>query len=350
MPELMSSEREMIPAIIGLGKALGGQKVTNFDIARMMNKRPEGVERLMRRVGIQERPWATKDQSTSDLATLSLYNALVSAQIKAEALKAIIVGTNSADYRGVPLASMLQEKVGATTQVNCFDTEAGCVGFLKALYVIYIDLTSEIGQGGPQAAVGAEILTRNINPDDATTFPLFGDAAGAVIVQAIPAREGFPKPTFRFGNDGRLAEALYVPAGGSKFPASMETVRNKEHSIKMDGHVVGENAVKRMAEIVELVIQIAGVTKNDIHRMFPHQANLEIIKGVAQKLNFPWKQVYVNIERMGNTSTASIPVALKDAYDEGKLLPNELIVLCTFGAGLNWGAAVIPTVGLPPKS
>lgn len=346
----MKQEREVIPVFKGLGKALGSRRVTNEDIAKMMGRKKEVIDRMMRGVGIQERPQVAEAETTSTLAAGALLESLAMAQEKPENLKAIVVGTNSADYLGVALATMLQNLVGASTIGSYRDVHAGCMGFLHALDIVYKDLSSKFGQGGPQAVLGAEVLSRFIDPNDAATFPLFGDAAGAIIVDNIPDNNGFARYIkFYFGGDGQYTESLYVRGGGSRFPPSAETVEKGWHAMYMDGPTVEKYAVSQMAESVKRVMEMVRITNDDVLLLIPHQANLGIIKKMAQMLNFPFERVYTNIEKMGNTSTASIPVALTDAHDEGKLPSNELIVICGFGAGFNFGAAVIPTVGLPPK-
>lgn len=353
-------EREQIPAITGIGKAIGEKTVTNKDIEDILRKhrglvdkiiRRDGVvERLMKRVGIEERRWAGKGQATSDLALEALQGALKMAQIEPQELKALIVGTSSPDYLGVPVSAMLQEKIKSPNVGVYRDVQAACVGFLHTLDDVYKSLTSRLGPGGPQAVVGAEVLSRSIDPSRRETFLLFGDAAGAVIVENVRDKNRLSsRIAFSFGADGRFAEKLYIPAGGSKMPPSKETLQQNLHCMQMDGPLIAENAVKRMAESVKYVLKKANLKAGEINLLIPHQANREIIEDVAKELNFPKDRVYINIQRYGNTSAASIPLAMKDAYDEGKLQAGEFVVLCAFGAGLEYGAAVIPMVGLDPN-
>lgn len=353
-------ESKTIPAITGIGKAIGEKTVTNKDIEDLLRKhrglvdriiRRDGVvERLMHRVGIEERRWAGDGQATSDLALEALRGALKMAQIEPQELKALIVGTSSPDYLGVPVAAIIQEKIKSPNVGVYRDVQAACVGFLHSLDDVFTSLTSRLGPGGPQAVVGAEVLSRSIDPSRRETFLLFGDAAGAVIVENVRDKNRLSsRIAFSFGADGRFAEKLYIPAGGSKMPPSRETLQQNLHCMQMDGPLIAENAVKRMVESIEYVLEKVNLKAGEINVLIPHQANREIIEDVAKKLNFSRDRVYINIQRYGNTSAASIPLAMKDAYDEGKLQAGEFVVLCAFGAGLGYGAAVIPMVGLDPN-
>lgn len=340
--------KETAPGIIGLGSDLGRLEVNNAAIAEFLGRKLEVVNRMMVRVGIEKRYWADRNQATSDLAHNALVRALEMAGKSPESLKAIIVGTMSGDYDAVPVSAILQHKIGAKDLGNYYDLGAACVGFLHSLYEAYKSLTSPLGEEGPYGVIGAEVISRSIHPSKPETFMLFGDAAGAVIVDNVPDTQGmFKHISFQFGADGSRVEDLYVPAGGSKRPPTTYTVRMRMHSISMRGKPVKDQAVRRMAECMNLVFEKSGLKPGDVAMLFPHQANLEIIEEVAKSLNFPMEKVYVNIHRIGNTSAASIPVALTDAYYEGKLFPNQIIGMCSFGAGMEYGGALIPTVGLP---
>lgn len=347
----MSVTKETIPGFLGLGKAVGSRKISNEMIAQMLGRRVEVVNRLGGRTGIENRNWVDEDQATSDLATEAIIMALEMAKTEPRSLKAIRVGTMSEDYHAVPVSAMVQERVGSPNLGNYHDVGAACVSFLHALYGTYTSLTSPLGEGGPQAVVGAEVISRSIDKSRPDTFLLFGDAASAVIMDNVPDSYGlFKYIAFQFGADGRHAKELYIPSGGSRSPSSHETIENKEHCIFMNGKLVKINAVSRMVECLHMVFEKVGLKPGDLAMLFPHQANLEIIEDVAKSLNFPMERIYVNIDRVGNTSAASIPLAMTDAYYEGKLLPDEMIGMCSFGAGMEFGAAVMPTVGLPPRA
>lgn len=357
------TERE-IPGIVGIGTATGRRKVSNADVAERIAYNGEGskdpsswlklisaVERMLRPVGTSHRYWADEGQATSDLAAEALLGALEMANYTPRELMAITVGTMSSDYVGVPIAPAVQHKTSSRENISAKDIGAACVGFLHALYDAYTNLTSPFGRGAPQAVVGSEVLSKHIHPSHRETFGLFGDGAGAVIVDSLKDKHNmFTKIAFEFGTDGEHQRDLYVPAGGTVNPTTFETVSGNQHCLQMNGALVKEHAIRRMVESVDHVMDAADIKVGDISLFISHQANLQIILGVAKKLGIPTKLVYKNIERYGNTSAASIPLAMKDAYDEGRLVPDEIVILASFGAGFTYGAAVIPTVGLPKRT
>lgn len=361
---------QMIPGIVGLGKAVGDRKITNDDIIGMIDlsdwqaKRDDRPNRkvrtaaeimptLLRPVGIESRNWVSERTTrvNSELAFEALLEAIAMSGFDKNDLKGITVGTMTQDNIGSPVASILQDKLGHPNEGHFRDVGAACVGFLHALNVVYTNLTSPLGAGSPQAAIGSEILSRAINPKDPNTFPLFADAAGAVVVANMPDRQNLlAHVAFDFGADGSLRDDLGVKAGGSLMPTTAETIEEGLNFIHMNGPIVAREAVRRMTESAERVLEKAGVTKGEILLVIPHQANLELIKAVVRNLEIPFdEKVFTNIEYTGNTSAASIPVAMSDAYHAGRLLPNEFVLMCSFGAGMTYGSAVIPLVGLPLK-
>ena len=345
------SSKEVIPGIRSIGMATGGRLVTNAEIANQLGENKQLIDRYARKFGPQQRYWATENEVTSDLAAGAVIDALEMAGRSPEELTAIICGTDSSDVLGVALASIVQYKVGAPKEGIHHDVVAGCVGFLRAVREVYLDLSSPFGKGGLQVAVGAEILSRHIHPSRRDTYVLFGDAAGALLIENVPDDQGLKnKIQFEFITDGEYAEALCVPAGGSKLPTSKETVEGNLHIVYMNGPLVESVAVPRMVEVVKKVMEKARVTIGDISLFVIHQANYRMILDAVKQLELPIEKVFINIDRMGNTSTASTPIVLKEAYNQGKIKPNELIVIVAFGAGLNCGAAVLPTVGLPPRA
>lgn len=341
--------KELRPEIIGLGKASGSRVVTNADIDQMLGMRPGVVERLGKAVGLNERHWIVEGESTSTLAAKAAEAAMEMAQIDRNSIKSIYVATSLSDYLGVPTSAQLQDRLGIPTSVAVRDITAACPGFIHALQITYADLSSPYGLGGPQLAVASEILTRGIKESQKQTFILFGDGAGAVVVDNVEVDESLPKAKFAFGADGSFMEQLYMPAGGTVMPIDQDTIDKGLNVLGMNGAVVKEQAVRRMCELAEYVLNETGATVSDIDLFVPHQANLEIMTAVASKLNFPIKRVFVNIQKYGNTSAASIPLALTEAYEEGRLKKGDLVMSTTFGAGLGFGAALIPMNGLPEK-
>jgi 3-oxoacyl-[acyl-carrier-protein] synthase-3 len=359
---------EKIPGIVGLGKAVGSITISTeevldkIDFSEWEKKRGEnrashnsrGLKAVARKVieptGVLERHWIGEGETTSTMAAEAINQACEMAGIDSSELKGITIATMSQDNGGTPASSMLQEKLGLANEGRYRDIAAACVGFVHALEIVYTNLTSPLGGEGPQAVVGAEVLSPLANPKDPQTYPLFGDAAGAAIVKMVPDKQGlFSKIAFVTGADGRYSEELGIRAGGSRVPMSHEALDRGDHLIHMNGPVVAREAVRRMSEYVEYAMEKANVRPGDLLLLIPHQANLELIKNVAKNLNFPIEKVAVSIDRMGNTSSASIPTAMRDAYDAGRLAPDSLIAICSFAAGMNFGAAVIPTAGLPDK-
>ncbi len=356
-----------IPGIVAIGASLGKKHVTNRDIGELLDAHRNGdnpniseklkerlrkaVDRMLSPVGTNSRYWADGNQSTSDLACEAAEEALQMAGISPRELRAITVGTMSQDYLGVPVAPAVQYKLEARDNIPAKDIQAACAGFLYVLHDVYKDLTSDLGKGGPQLGVGAEILSRHIHPSHGETFGLFGDAAGAFVADLVVDNQKLSsKIAFHFGADGQYQEDLYIPGGGTKYPTTQETLNQGMHCLQMNGKIIEEQAIRRMAESTEAVMEAADLKTGDVSLFIPHQANKKIILEVARLLNFPTEKVYINIQRYGNTSAASIPLAMKDAYLEGKLVPDEMILLASLGAGLSFGAAAIPTTGLPKRS
>lgn len=342
--------KETLPAITGLGKAEPINRITNQVIADMLGRRVQALDRIARVTGVKERGWLEREKATSDLAYDALMNALTMRGIRGEDLTAgITVATMSEDFNAVPVASMLQERVGAPNFAKYHDVGGACAGFLLALHEAYMNADSDFGLKGPKAVIGAEVISRSIDPSHVNTFILFGDGAGAAIVENVQDTSNLRRHIgFSYGAEGKYAENLMVPAGGSKIPASRETIEDssKPHCIYMDGDLVEKNAIERMAQSTVEAMEKAGVTINDVSLFVYHQANLAIIRAVGNKLNIPGERVYVNIHRVGNTSAASVPIALTDANSEGKLKPGEIIVAAAFGGGFTWGAVAIPWIGI----
>lgn len=346
-----------IPAITGIGKAIGRNVITNEVIDDRLGRKKGLTGRAMRRnnIGIEQRYWVTFEnhqtgQTTSDLSVEALVQSIEMAGIDKNDLKKIVVATSSPDYLGVSVAAMVQHKLGLKTNIQAYDLAAGCTGWLQGLDEAFANLESPRGRGCPQAVIGAEILSPILSKEIVNTFIVFGDAAGATIVDLVKPDAGAPtNMAFVPGVDGSLADKLNVPGGGSKYPTSQYTLDNDMHSMYMDGDIIKENAIKRMTEVSKKALEEAGVPMEDVALFIPHQANLSIIQATADGLNFPMEKVMVTIDRYGNTSAASIPTALREAWDTGRIKRNDMMVVATFGAGLEFAAAVLPMVGLPKK-
>ena len=320
-------------AILGTGSAVPSAVVTNDDLAKLVDTTDEWITT---RTGIKERRVLEEDKAASDLARLASERALENAGLEVADLDAIIVGTCTADYQFPSLACVLEAKLGAK-EVFSFDVNAACSGFLNALSVA--DMFVRSGRIRKALVVGTDVLSRFLDWEDRSTCILFGDGAGAAVLGVSDDGRGILSA--RLQTDGSYAETLYVRAGGSKRPATVETVENREHSIFMNGKEVFKVAVRSMEEISRRVLGEAELCVDDVSLVVPHQANRRIITALAARLCIPMEKVIVNLHKYGNTSAASIPVALDEVRREGRIATGDIVLLNAFGAGFAWGAAVI---------
>jgi 3-oxoacyl-[acyl-carrier-protein] synthase-3 len=307
--------------------------LTNFDLEKMVDTSDEWIRT---RTGIVERRIADPDTATSDLAMESARAALASAQMEPAELDLILVATVTPDMFFPCTASILQQGLGAT-RAAAFDILVGCTGFVYGLAV-----AREMIAGGiyrHALVIGAETLSKITDWQDRSTCVLFGDAAGAAIV--APVQDGHGILAYSLGNDGTNADALKIPAGGSRMRPTAETVSKRLHYLIMNGPEVFKFAVRVLAESSEDVVRRAGLSMSDIDIAIPHQANLRIIDAAAKRLNIPYERFVRNLERYGNTSAASIPLALDEAVREGAIRPGDHVLLASFGAGLSWGTMVL---------
>ncbi len=320
--------------IVGIGAYTPERVLTNQDLERMVDTSDQWIRE---RTGIRERRIAAEHEATSDLGYQASLRALEHAGLTAEDLDMIIVGTATPDMLFPATACLIQAKLGIRNR-PCFDVEAGCPGFVFTLEVARGMLSLNNGYRRI-LVVGADTLSRITDWTDRNTCVLFGDGAGAVIVEQDDSPRGILATVL--GGDGTLAELLYLPAGGSRKPASAETVANREHFIKMEGREVFRYAVLGMQESSLAALEKAGLKPEDVDWLVPHQANWRIIDATARRLNLPPEKVYTNIDRYGNTSAASIPIALNEMVQRGLLKEGQIVLLVAFGAGFTWGATVI---------
>ncbi len=318
--------------IIGTGSYVPQKVLTNKDLEKMMDTSDEWITT---RTGIKERRVAREDEATSDMSYEAALKALEDAKVTPEELDLIILATVTPDMAFPATACLIQNKLGAK-KAGAFDLEAGCSGFVYALSVGWQFIAT--GVYDKILVVGAETLSRIINWDDRNTAVLFGDGAGAAVLAPVD-EPGIL--SCDLGSRGEGGELLKMEAGGSRLPASQKTVEEKRHSIYMAGNEVYKFAVRIMGEASLRVIEKAGLKKEDIDYLIPHQANIRIIDSARKRLGLPEDKVFVNLHKYGNTSSASVAIALDEAVREGKISKGDNVVLVAFGAGLTWAAMAL---------
>ena len=322
--------------IIGTGRCIPEKILNNADLERMVDTSDEWI---VTRTGIKERHIAESDQTSSDLAAVAAQNALENAGITADMIDLIIVSTVTPDHPFPSTSALVQRKIGAP-KCPCFDIEAACSGFLYALNTAYGMMASPLGYKRV-LVIGAEKMTSLVDWSDRSTCVLFGDGSAAVVLE----NDGDPDtPDFYVAGevaaDGSVSDILIVPGGGSACPPTVDSVNEKKHFIKMGGPKTFQLAVTSMVSACRNVLEKSGVDPQDVVWAIPHQANRRIIDAVANKLGIPEK-VYLNVDRFGNTSSASIGICLDELNREGKIKKGDLILTASFGAGLTWAALLI---------
>ncbi len=318
--------------ITGWGMAVPDKVLTNQDIAKMVDTNDEWI---ISRTGIRERRIANENETTATLAIEASLRALEMANLSPANLDLIIVSTSSPEHIFPATACLVQDQIGAL-RAGAFDLSAACTGFIFALNSAAQAIHT--GQIKSALVIGSETLSRLVNWKDRNTCILFGDGAGAFVLQGSDEPGGLLSAVIR--SDGSGGDLLSLPAGGSRLPTSLETISNGQHYIHMNGREVFRFATQVMAKATEEALESAHLTIKDIQLIIPHQANRRIIESAARHLNISMDRVVVNVDIYGNTSTASIPIATCEAFNEGRLQAGDKVVFVGFGAGLTWGAAV----------
>lgn len=320
-------------SIAAVGSYVPERIITNADLEKMVETSDEWITT---RTGIKQRRMAAKDEFTSDMGSKAAMVALERAGVKPEQVELIITATITPDMPFPSTGCLIQQKIGAT-KAAAFDIEAACSGFIYGL---------EIGQQFIMSrtydtvlVVGAEKLSSIINWKDRNTCVLFGDGAGAALLQNIPNSHGLL--TACMGSDGTKADLLAMPGGGSRVPATLESVASGLHYLRMDGKETFKNAVNAMCTAATEALRRCELSISQIKCIIPHQANRRIIDAVGERLGATPEQLFVNLEKYGNTSAASVAIALDEAVSSGRFQRGDLILLVVFGAGLTWAAAVI---------
>jgi len=317
--------------IIGTGSYGPENIVTNDDLVEL------GVDTtddwVVSRTGIKERRLAADDQAASNLASEAARNALQDAGLDATDIDAIFVATCTPDMWFPSTACFVQDQIGASNAF-CMDLSAACSGFVYGMEMVRHWLAGNPGK--TVLLIGAEKTSSVVDWTDRTTCVLFGDGAGAVVVRGGGDRRGVL--ACRLGSEGGLADLLMIPGGGSRAPITKDTVGTQV--IKMSGREVFRHAVTKMANLTDNLIAEAGLKPDDIALVIPHQANMRIIAAIQDKLQLPDEKMYANVDRFGNTSAASVPIAMDEAARAGRLQPGDLVLLVAFGAGFTWGGCI----------
>jgi 3-oxoacyl-[acyl-carrier-protein] synthase-3 len=319
--------------IVGIGRCVPPRIVTNHELSKTVDTTDEWI---VARTGIRQRHVVADGVSTSDLAVEAAQEALRNAGVAADAVDLVIVGTASPDMLFPATACLVQNRIGAT-RAGAFDASAACTSWAYGVAMGHAAIAS--GTADTVLVIGAEALSRFVDWTDRGTSVLFGDAAAAVVLRPCSPDEGFLG--FHLGSDGAGASWISVPGGGSRRPASHESVDAGDHFLKMNGREVFKFAVRAIPRAIEQVVATAGLSIGDIDCFIPHQANVRIIQAAAERLGQPMERFFVNVEQYGNTSAASVPVALYEAAEQGRIRPGSLVVFVAFGAGLTWGAAAM---------
>jgi 3-oxoacyl-[acyl-carrier-protein] synthase-3 len=323
-------------SITGMGWYVPERVLTNDDIAELVNTNDEWIRA---RTGIRERRVVAPDQATSDMCLPAAEAALAEAGVLASELDLVLVATITPDMLFPSTAALVADRMGATSAA-AYDLSAGCTGFMYALAQGYSAISA--GLAKRVLVIGADALSRFTDWSDRATCVLFGDGAGAVVLERVEAG-GFH--VFELGADGSGGLDLHMPAGGSRRPASAETVAAREHFIKMNGREVFKFATRVLVTSAQAVLDACSKSVDDLDLYVPHQANIRIIEHAAKKLGIEEGRVLVNVDRYGNTSSASIPLALADARESGRLRDGMLVLMTGMGAGLTWGSSLMTWTG-----
>lgn len=329
------AERTIAARVLGTGRAVPARILTNADLERMVDTSDEWITE---RTGIKSRFIASDDEATSDFACPAAARALEDAGLDAEELDAIICATVTADNPWPSLACLIQAHLGAT-RAFAFDVSAACSGWIYSLGIASGLIAS--GAARHILVVGAECLSKIVDWTDRSTCVLFGDGAGATVLGPPNGDGESGLLSCCMAADGRRYDLLHQPAGGSRMPPTHETIEARKHFIHMNGNEVFRHAVRNMVDLAGTALDRASVSIEDVDLFIPHQANRRIIDQTAKRLGVPPEKVYVSVNRYGNTSAASIPMALDEARENGTVGPGSTVAVVAFGGGFTYGAAVI---------
>jgi 3-oxoacyl-[acyl-carrier-protein] synthase-3 len=325
-------------AVYGTGSYAPSKVMTNLDFCKTLETSDEWITS---RTGIKERRIADPSETTSDLCLKAAQAALENAKVDASEIDLILVGTVTPDYHMPSTACIVQEKLGIATKcIPAFDLSAACSGFVYGMSTAQAYIRS--GMAKRVLIIGAEIISRILDYKDRTSCILFGDGAGAVVMG--PERTDGPSHTVlstRLRADGRGAPLLYIPAGGAQHPATAATVAENQHFVRLDGKEIFRFGITIGVELIKEAMEVHQLKVEDLGAIIPHQANIRIIESVAERLNIPLSLFVTNLDRYGNTSAASVPIALDEANRTGRMPKGKPVIMLAFGAGLTWSSAVL---------
>ncbi len=320
-------------SITGIGSYLPDKVLTNYDLEKMVDTSNDWI---IQRTGIKERRIVENGVTTSDIATQASLRAMEDAGVSPKDLDMIITSTITPDHIFPSTSCYIQQKIGAT-RACAFDILAACAGFIYAMSIGQSFINS--GAMKTVLVVGAECLSKITDYTDRTTCVLFGDGAGAVIIQRNPVKHEILSSSL--AADGSEADVLIMPGGGARNPASLESVQQRLHYIQFKGKEVFKLAINNITNLILETTRENGLTLDDIDLIIPHQSNLRIIEATMEKLGLPMEKAFVNIDKYGNTSSASVPIAMDEARKQGRLRKGNIVMLVAFGGGLTWGSSVI---------
>ncbi|GAN32472.1 MAG: ketoacyl-ACP synthase III [Candidatus Brocadia sp. AMX2] len=320
-------------SITGIGSYVPGKVLTNYDLEKMVDTSDDWI---IQRTGIRERRIVENGQITSDLATQASLRAMEDAGVSPKDLDMIITSTITPDHIFPSTSCYIQQKIGAS-RASAFDILAACAGFIYAMSIGQSFVNS--GAMETVLVVGAECLSKITDYTDRSTCVLFGDGAGAVIIQKSSTKHEILSTSL--AADGSQADILIMPGGGAKNPASLASVQQRNHYIQFKGKEVFKLAINNITNLIIETVTKNGLGLEDIDLIIPHQSNLRIIEATMEKLGLPMEKAFVNIDKYGNTSSASIPIAIDEARKEGRLSKGDIVMLVAFGGGLTWGSSVI---------
>ncbi|MDR3259140.1 MAG: ketoacyl-ACP synthase III [Fusobacteriaceae bacterium] len=319
--------------IIGIGYYVPEKIMTNADFEKIVDTSDEWIKTM---TGIEERHYIAEDKATSDLCTEAAKKALENANLKIDDINLIIVSTVTPDYLAQSASCIVQKKLGVK-EIPAFDISAGCSGLVYSLTVAKGLIQS--GTYDKILVIGGEVLSKVTNMQDRGTCVLFGDGAAAMVVSEV--EEGYGILSSYIGAEGEDDHILSIPAGGSKKPNTVETINNRENFVQMNGPEVFKFAVQAFPRATKKAVELAGLKIADINLLIPHQANIRIIESAMKRLRIPSEKVFINIQKYGNTSSASTGIAMGEALADGKIKKGDVVVLTAFGSGLTYGSVVL---------